>query len=170
MATAAGNVEGNKEKAAGGSLLAVIIAVLGLSVVAAAGGGFLGYKIYTQIEKSVQLKLEAAQAKKQAEKTTVPETARVRALVPIITNLASPQNAWVRLEASIVFDGEPGPEADLLTAKVSEDIVAFLRTVSIGQIEGANGFQNLREDLSERVKVRGAGRIRELVIHTFVVE
>ena len=38
------------------------------------------------------------------------------------------------------------------------------------QIEGANGFQNLREDLNERARVRSGGRVREVVIQSLVVE
>ena len=61
-------------------------------------------------------------------------------------------------------------EDDQLAAKIAEDMVAFLQTVSVTEIEGASGFQHLREDLNDRVRVRSDGRVRDLVIHTFIVE
>jgi flagellar FliL protein len=42
--------------------------------------------------------------------------------------------------------------------------------VQLGQIEGASGFQNLREDLNDLVRIRSAGKVRELVIQTLIVE
>jgi flagellar FliL protein len=76
---------------------------------------------------------------------------------------------WIRLEASLVFDTIP-VDAETLSARISEDIVGFLRTVSMKQIEGATGFQNLSEDLNERVRVRSNGRVRELIIQGLIVE
>ncbi len=58
----------------------------------------------------------------------------------------------------------------MLAATITEDIVAYLRTVSLAQIEGASGFQHLREDLNDRARVRSGGKVRELIIHTLIVE
>ena len=58
----------------------------------------------------------------------------------------------------------------MLAAQIAEDIVAYLRTVSLAQIEGASGFQHLREDLNDRVRVRSGGKVRDLVIQSLVVE
>jgi flagellar FliL protein len=48
--------------------------------------------------------------------------------------------------------------------------MAFLRTVPLAQIEGANGFQHLREDLNDRVRARSGGNVRELIIQSMIVE
>lgn len=170
MAAIAGAQEDN-EKAGSGSLVMALVAVLILSLVAAGSGGFLGLKLYEMIEQSVQRKAEAAEkAKPQTIKPSVAGAAQIKTLAPVVTNLAVPSTSWVRLEGSLVLEEMPTAEADLLAAKVSEDIVAFLRTVTVAQIEGASGFQHLREDLSDRVRARSAGRAREFLIHTFVVE
>ena len=94
----------------------------------------------------------------------------LKALSPIITNLGGPKAAWIRLEAAIVVVQDGGKDDNVLAGKITEDIVAYLRTVPMGQIEGANGFQNLREDLNERARVRSGGRVREVVIQSLVVE
>ena len=142
-----------------------------MRVLVTGGGGFLGLKLYSMVEQSVQRKSEAAEkAKTQSIKPAVAGAAQIKPLAPVVTNLANPSTSWVRLEGSLILEEMPPAEADLLAAKVSEDIIAFLRTVTLAQIEGASGFQHLREDLTDRVKARSAGRARELVIHTFVVE
>ena len=58
---------------------------------------------------------------------------------------------------------EQTPDAGTLLGADREDIVAFLGP-SRSQIEGASGFQHLREDLNERVRVRSGGKVRDLVI------
>ena len=61
-------------------------------------------------------------------------------------------------------------EENMLAGRISEDIVAFLRTVPLAQIEGANGFQHLREDLNDRARIRSEGRVREVIIQSLIVE
>ena len=95
---------------------------------------------------------------------------RLRKISPVTTNLAAPPNAWIRMEASIVTDKLAEEEAFALTAKVGEDIVSYLRTLTPTQIEGARGLQYLREDLNERAVTRSSGKVRELIIETLVVQ
>jgi flagellar FliL protein len=75
----------------------------------------------------------------------------------------------MRVEASILVEGAP-EGVDVLSRQVSEDIVAYLKTASLAQFEGASGFQNLREDLMDRARVRGGEHIKDLIIHGIVVE
>jgi flagellar protein FliL len=94
----------------------------------------------------------------------------LRELPPIITNLAEPSDAWVRVQASIVFDSKAVPKPDVIAAEIGEDILGFLRTLSVAQIGGASGLQHLREDLKERASIRSGGLVRELIIQTLVVQ
>ena len=48
--------------------------------------------------------------------------------------------------------------------------LAYLRTLSMAQIEGASGLQHLREDLNERVAIRTKGAVRELIVESLVVQ
>ncbi|WP_245475695.1 flagellar basal body-associated FliL family protein [Bradyrhizobium sp. Leo170] len=97
-------------------------------------------------------------------------TARLRKISPVVTNLAAPTGTWVRMEGSVVTDQMNEEEANLLAARLGEDIVSYLRTVSAAQIEGARGLQYLREDLNERAAIRSGGKVRELIIETLVVQ
>lgn len=149
----------------------VIVAVLMVTVAAIAAGGVFGLQLHALTEQSLRREAEVEEAEPAAEvKPAFTEPATVRALPAIVTNLASPQGAWVRIEASIVLAGEPAAGDDLLATKIAEDIVAFLRTVPLAEIEGASGFEHLRADLSDRVRVRSDGRARELVVHTLLIE
>ena len=95
---------------------------------------------------------------------------RLRKITPVVTNLAAPPNAWIRMEASIVTDRLNEEEASVVVARIGEDIVAYLRTLTPAQIEGARGLQYLREDLNERAATRSGGKVRELIIETLVVQ
>lgn len=91
-------------------------------------------------------------------------------LPPIVTNLAAPQDTWIRLEGSIVFDPKAMPHPEAAAAKLGDDILSYLRTVSLKQIEGPVGLENLRQDLNERAATRMGGKSREFVIRTLVVQ
>lgn len=149
------------------------IALLMLTIAAAAGGALFGLQLQALIERS-DSQVNAAREVDLLETGPVSalpdDAAAIRNLPPVITNLAGPQRAWVRIESSIVLAGEPSDDDDVLAARIAEDITAFVQTVSAADIEGASGFQNLREDLNDRVRVRSGGRARDLVIHGFVVE
>jgi flagellar FliL protein len=91
-------------------------------------------------------------------------------LPPIVTNIGSPQELWVRLEASMIFEPSAVQHPETLAAEIANDILAYLRTVSITQIQGPIGMQNLRQDLNERAAVRSDGAVKELVIRTLVLQ
>lgn len=156
---------GAAEKPSG--LLGFIVAMLVSTVVSSVGGGIYG--LYGMSADSAPV---TAKAEKVAETPKQPftESLNLKSLSPIITNLAGPKGTWARLEAAIIVTPEAGQDDNLLAGKISEDIVAYLRTIPLEQIEGANGFQNLREDLNHRARIRSEGRVRELVIQSLVVE
>jgi len=86
---------------------------------------------------------------------------------PITTNLGSPAEMWIRLELSLVFTGE----ADVAMAElIHQDLLAYMRTVKVHQIQGASGFQHLKADLTERARIRSDGAVREVLVRTMLVE
>jgi flagellar protein FliL len=147
--------------------LSFLIAVVVLTVVAGGGGFFLGLQILSTAEQAVRSKQSSPGATSEAEPL---RAANIKVLTPIMANLAGSPRVWMRLESSLVFRDELPADADALAAKISEDIVAFIRTVSVKQIEGASGFQHLCEDLNDRVRVRSGGRVQELIIQGLIVE
>jgi flagellar protein FliL len=152
----------------GGSLVKLIGALLLLTIVAAAGGGGLGIKLADQVEHAVREKDSAAEEAAVEPKYTGPT--HLKPLAPILTNLAEPRDIWIRVESSIVFDDEEIAGDDVLAARIGEDVLAYLRTVSLAQIGSPSGMQHLREDLAERARIRSEGRVKELVIQTMVVQ
>jgi flagellar FliL protein len=159
---------GRAETAPGVFSLSFLIAVVVLTVIAGGGGFFLGLQIRASVEQTVRSKQSPAPGlSSEAEPL---RAANVKVLTPIMANLAESPRVWIRLESSLVFRDELPKDANALSARIAEDIVAFLRTVSVKQIEGASGFQHLCEDLNDRVRVRSGGRVQELIVQGLIVE
>jgi flagellar protein FliL len=91
-------------------------------------------------------------------------------LPPIVTNLGAPQDTWVRLEGSIIFDPKTLPHPEAVAAQIGDDVLAYLRTVSLHQLEGPIGLENVRQDLNERAAIRSGGKVGAFVIRTLVVQ
>jgi flagellar FliL protein len=91
-------------------------------------------------------------------------------LPPIVTNLGAPQDTWVRLEGSIIFDPKTLPHPEAVAGQIGDDVLAYLRTVSLHQLEGPVGLENIRQDLNERAATRSGGKVRAFVIRTLVVQ
>lgn len=138
-----------------------------LTLISVGAGALTGLHLLTAAER-------VADARKNAVPPPVASvyagSARLRKLSPIVTNLAVPSNVWARVEASMITDSLNDEEAGILAAHISEDIVAYLRSASVTQFEGARGLQNLRDDISERAAVRSAGKVRELIVETLVIQ
>jgi len=153
-------------KGEGLSLRGWVGTVIVCTIIAAGVGGGLGIKLVGQIKAAAQAPAIPAvgPAPKYGTGTSLID------LPPVITNLADPPNAWVRLQASIVYDNKAVPKPQLLAAKVAEDVLAYMKTVTVAQIGGASGLEHLREDLNERASIRSDGHIRELIIQAVVVQ
>ena len=89
------------------------------------------------------------------------------ALDPIITNLGYPADNWIRLELALEFTGAADAA---LTKALHQEIMAYLRTVPLQQIQGPRGFQYLRDDIREIVDLRSKGRVSKVLFRTFVIE
>jgi len=89
---------------------------------------------------------------------------------PIVTNIASPPDTWVRLEASIVVDPKALPKADVVAAEIAADELAYLRTLSVNELQGPIGLENIRQDLRDRAAVRSQGKVVDLLLKTLVLQ
>lgn len=144
--------------------LGVIVGALVGTVAAAAGGFAFGYMAIKTANPVPEAETRAAPAKTPAVKPSM-----VKPLAPIITNLREPSNLFVRLEAVVVLEPDT-PEPDVITAKISDNLTSYLRTVSLSDLSGPTGFQYVREDLRERSIQIGAGKVRELLFQAFVIQ
>ncbi len=150
-------------------LIFTIAIVLALSLIAGGGGWLLGGILAPQVDKPEEMAAashggDSGEGKGKDENK--PRENLVQ-LEPITTNLSYPSDNWIRIEVSLLFAGKPD---NVLADQIHQDILAYLRTVSLQQIEGPRGFQYLREDLRERVKLRSEGRVNDLLLRTFVIE
>ncbi|MNE92472.1 Flagellar basal body-associated protein FliL [compost metagenome] len=68
---------------------------------------------------------------------------------------------------ALQFDGVPDPA---MAEQIHQDIAAYLKTVSLQQIQGPRGFQYLRDDIQERVDLRSDGRVTNVMFRTFVIQ
>lgn len=102
-----------------------------------------------------------AEGTKQGPQTIVP-------LAPITTNLSQPADTWARIELSLVFDAAPADPG--LADSVHQDLLAYIRTLKLHQIEGPSGFQHLRSDLEERAALRSDGAVKRVLIRTMLLE
>ena len=100
----------------------------------------------------------------------VPAASGLYEMPPIVTNIGSPKDTWIRLEAAIVFDAKTVQHPETLAEDIAGDELAYLRTIALGQVEGPIGLENIREDLNERAAIRSGGKVSELVTRTLVVQ
>jgi flagellar protein FliL len=116
--------------------------------------------------------LPGSQPAKQAveEDAATAPTSNIFDLPPIVTNLGSPQEMWIRLETSMIYDSTTVKHPEALAAEIANDLLAYLRTVAVSQIQGPIGLQNLRQDLNERASIRSNGAVKELVMKTLVIQ
>lgn len=172
MAEAVEADEAGKGKKSG--LILTIAAILVVSLLGAGGGWVVGGMLAPQTIDPAAEAAKAAEAagghgksKKEGEEGVVPARPTLLPLDPIMTNLSYPSDNWIRIEVSLEFRDQ----VDMKLAEVvNEDILAYLRTVSLQQLEGPRGFQYLREDLVERARMRSEGRVTDVIFRTFVIE
>jgi flagellar protein FliL len=148
-------------------LLGWILPLLGLTVAAVGGGALIGTQILSAVRA---VPASDAQAQNAPAGSTAIGTSAVKELAPIVTNLSSPDGAFVRLQTAIVYDRSQSQQIDVVAAKIGDDILAFVKTLTVAQLQGASGLQHLREDLNERAALRSDGRVRELMIEMLVVQ
>jgi flagellar protein FliL len=154
--------------AAGGTMKQTAIALLLVTVLGGAGGGLYGFRIAGPLPQYSEK--GALVEDKPAPPANAEASSNLFELPTIVTNLGTPQDTWIRLEASLLCEPKAVPHPEAMGAQIAEDILAFLRTTSLSQIQGAAGLQYLRQDLNDRVATRSGGAMKELVIRTLVVQ
>jgi flagellar protein FliL len=166
--------EGEGKKKSG--IMALVIPLVVLTAVGGGGGWVIGNMLAPQVKQAddAAKAAEAAAGDKGEAKTDeegLPkistEANGIVALEPITTNLAYPSENWIRLEVALMFNGPPDVQ---IAEAVHQDIMAYLRTVSLQQVEGPRGFQYLKDDLQERVDLRSEGRVSKVMFRTLVIE
>lgn len=94
----------------------------------------------------------------------------VTPIVPVLTNLSEPKNVWIRIEGSILSRKESEVPSGVLAAQAGQQVLAYLRTIKLSEIEGASGLQHVNEDLNEVMRTFSRGEVRQFLISGFIVE
>ena len=143
-----------------------VITVATLTVLAAVGGGLVGKVVAPRAKAAPVAVADAATTKPLPYAGDI----EVRELPPVVTNLARPEEARVRIQVAMVTLKAGVDNPALLAARINDDIIAFLKTLSVADLQGPSGLQGLREDLNERAAVRSGGKVREIIIEALVVQ
>ncbi|NDW07065.1 flagellar basal body-associated FliL family protein [Jiella pacifica] len=170
--------EGGKKK---GGMMPTIIAVTVVTLIAAGAGSGIGMMLTSSAPAPVApAPAPEPDAHKEGEdhgeaKSDI-ETAheemvplQLIELKPVLTNIYSPEDAWLRIEASLVVKQDGTLNGEVLAAEVEADTLAFLRSVQLAQVEGSRGLLHLRDDLRERAKLRSTAVV-DYLIRTMVAE
>ena len=142
----------------------LVITVATLTVLAAVGGGLVGKLV------GGAHAVPSPAASETGKPLPYAADIEVRELPAIVTNLAQPEEARVRIQVAMVYPKKGVENAALLGARINDDIVAFLKTLTVAELQGPSGLQALREDLNERAAVRSDGKVREIIIEALVVQ
>ncbi len=151
----------------GGAPLGWLLPVLALTAVAMAGGVLVAGQIVTTVKATLAIQ---SGAKAGPTDTLKPSQTGVKELPPMVTNLAAPNGAVIRLQAAIVYNKADTTQLDVMAVRIADDSMAFLKTLTLAQLQGAEGLQHLREDLGERASMRSEGRVHDVLIEMLVVE
>jgi flagellar FliL protein len=151
----------------GPSFVMTLLGIFLVTAMAAGGGWLTGLQSYGLASAALQKAVKAEEPK--PAHAPAPFT-NLRELPPVVTNIASQEDVWIRIDASVVVDDASAPGTDILVKEIAGDFLSFLRTISLPQVQGAIGLQHLRQDLTERATIRSKGRVRELIIHAMVIQ
>lgn len=110
----------------------------------------------------------------EAEEPELPELERpeVKAypFPPVLTSVAIPKGAWIRIEGTMLVDVNAEEKPEVLVEQAATSLLGYLRSVDLRQIEGASGLLYFQQDINEMVSALSGGQVREVLIHTLVVE
>lgn len=153
----------------GPSLIVMIAVLAGLTAVALGIGWLVGQSLGSRAGfANTKPEAEAPAGETGHEESgTALVNPNLLPLDPILTSLAGSGNTWVRMEAALLFDGPPDAA---LAEQIHQDILAYLRTVKLQQVEGASGLKHLKSDLDERAQIASDGRVKTVLIRTLLFE
>jgi flagellar FliL protein len=81
-----------------------------------------------------------------------------------------PGDVWVRLEGAIVYDQADVEDPEMMLTEVSGDLLAYLRSLTLRELQGTDGLMFVRQDMKERIVLRTKGKARDIIIQTLVMQ
>jgi flagellar protein FliL len=137
----------------------------------AVGGGAFGYFVMPSGSATAAKEVPEAGEPKASSSPTgrFPNDALEIQIPSIIVDLDGEPRKKIRLDLSLIA-AHGTSQTGTLKNEVREDVIAYLKGLKMADIQGVRGFQNLREQLDDRAKIRGRGAILGLLIGGLVIE
>ena len=88
-------------------------------------------------------------------------------LDPVVINIASPTDVWVRLETVLKTTETVSKE---VTDQIHEDYMTFFHTMRLQDLQGPSAYIDLKSELIARANSRADGKIESVYIKTFLFE
>jgi flagellar FliL protein len=152
-------------KSEGSSFAGTLVGFLAATIVAM----LCGFALVLILKPDMKVAAAHDGKKHAAPSAPVAPPLMAKPMPPVLTNLTGDRPGWIKLELVALLDADT-PSSDALAAELSQDVLAYMRTVSLNQITGPSGIQALREDLDQIARIRSKGKSRGLLIRTLVVE
>jgi flagellar FliL protein len=155
--------------AAGGTTADFVKSALVAVLLGVGGGGVFGYFAIPDVPAPAVQSTSKSTEQQAPSRGRFPDDALEVEVPSVIGDLETVPKIRVRLDVSIIV-AHGTPETTTLKGEVREDVLAYLKGLTVADIQGVRGFQNLREQLDDRARIRGRGAILGLLIGGLVLE
>ncbi len=159
----------NDSREAGGGLAGLIMSAIVAAVLGVSGGAAFGYFVMPDGSSPSPSSPQEGVAPPVPAAGRFPNDAIELAVPSVITDLDGDPKIRARLDVSIIV-AHGTADTSTLPGEVREDVIAYVKGLTLADIQGVRGFQNLREQLDDRARVRGRGAILGLLIGGLVFE
>jgi flagellar FliL protein len=166
-----------EEKPAGGSMVAFLAVLVVLALVGAGAGAGFSMMVLQKPASAAAAKVKEGEGADVAHAPAAPKDEKagesaadlIAPLAPILVSIGGKREHFLRVELAVLFN-EKVPERAALLADINTDLVAFLSTLTVEQLDSASGLEFLREDLAEIVQLRTKKRARGVILKSLMVE
>jgi flagellar protein FliL len=168
------------EPAPKGGIMHLLMASVGVSILGLAAGFFGGAALLAKdapLENAQKQTVSPAVAGEGSQVANAadgekqsPAEYNIVPLQPIITNLADSASVWVRLEGSVLIDKKSDVKQDVLALKLSQHVLAYLRTLKLTDVQGVGALPAISQDLDEIVQTLSDGQAHGVLISGLVFE
>jgi flagellar FliL protein len=135
------------------------------------GGGGAAWMLVPAVQDAVRKIIPGPATEEEAADAPAPRPIFVELPEMTLTLPNGGRPRQLRLKLAMEVNGDPAkPPPELMTPRVYDSLVLYLRTLRDGELEGALAMDRLRGDLHRRLDLLlGGGRVRDVLITGFVV-
>lgn len=166
----AGAESGGAEQGSGPGLVVAVLICIGIGGISGAGFGY--FASLPAAPQPAAVEAEAAAKPSIPPEEIVgrfPHDAIELAVEPVIATIGPDFKTNVRLEFSIIV-ASGTPDEGPLKSEIREDVIAYLKGLTLSDLEGGRSFQLLRDELDDRARNRGRGVVLGMLISGLVVQ